>query len=101
MAGNITFSIMNKGVWDGLSEANRTAIRKVSDEMIQIAATTMRESAANGLKELAKLGQVYELTPEEKAEVAAATSPVFDKVTESVKGGPGAAMIEKLASYRK
>lgn len=101
MAGNITFSIMNKDAWDGLPEAQRAAIRKVSDEMIQTAATTMRESAQNGLKELAKLGQVYELSAEERAEVAAATSPVFDQVSEAVKDGPGAAMIEKLASYRK
>lgn len=101
MAGNITFSIMNKDAWDKLPEAQRTAIRKVSDEMIQTAATTMRESAQNGLKELAKLGKVYELSADERAEVAASTAPVFDKVKEAVKDGPGAAMIDKLASYRK
>jgi len=101
MAGNITFSIMNLDAWNGLTEEQRTAIRKVSDEMIQTASVVMRESAAAGLKSLEGLGQVYKLSPEERAEVAAATSPVFDQVGQSVKEGPGTAMIEKLASYRK
>lgn len=101
MAGNITIIIMNLKAWEGLTEEQRAAIKKVSDEMLQTAAVTMRDSASAGLTELAKLGKVYNLSDEERAELASNTSPVFGKVAESVKAGPGAAMIEKLASYRK
>jgi len=101
MAGNITLSIMNLDAWNGLTDEQRTAIRAVSDEMIQIASVAMRESAAANLAELAKLGEVYQLNAEERAEVAANTAPVFDQVAAAVKEGPGSAMIEKLASFRK
>lgn len=101
MAGNITLMLLNRDTWNGLTEEQRAAIKKISDEMTQTAAVVMRESATAGLAELAKLGKVYQLSTEQRAEVAAATAPVFDKVADSVKEGPGAAMIEKLASYRK
>lgn len=101
MAGNITIAIMNIDTWKGLTEEQRGAIKKLSDEMIQTASVVMRDSAAAGLEELAKLGKVYHLSTEERAEVAATTSPVFDKSAAEIKDGPGAAMIEKLASYRK
>ncbi|MGK9055318.1 TRAP transporter substrate-binding protein [Neorhizobium petrolearium] len=101
MAGNITTIVMNLDVWKKLPEAQRTAIRKVSDEMIQTASTAMRESAQNGLVEFAKTGKVYQLNAAEQAEFAKTTGPIFDKVAANVKDAPGTAMIKTLSSYRK
>jgi C4-dicarboxylate-binding protein DctP len=101
MAGNITISIMNLAAWKKLPDAQRAAIRKVSDEMTRTASVKMRESAATNLKELEGLGKVYRLSAEERAEFVANTSPVFDQVANAVKDEPGATMIKKLSSFRK
>jgi TRAP-type C4-dicarboxylate transport system substrate-binding protein len=101
MAGNITTIVMNLDAWKKLPDDQRAAIRKVSDEMIQTAATTMRESAKNGLIDFAKTGQVYQLNSDEQAEFVKNTGPIFDKVAGSVKDAPGTEMIKTLASYRK
>ena len=100
LAGNITISIMNLDTWNGLSDEEREAIQKVSDEMLQTASVAMRETATKDLASLQDLGKVYALTDEERTELMSITGSVFDEVAAGVTEGPGASMIKALASYR-
>ena len=100
LPGNITISILNLDTWNGFTEAERAAIREVSDRMLQTASVAMRESAEAGLVELGRLGEVYALSDEERAALNTLVDPVFDEVAASITGGPAAAVISALAAYR-
>ncbi len=100
LPANLTLAVINQGVWDGFSDAERAVISATSAALIQESSVVFGAQAQADLQALAELGEVYTLSAEERAAFVALTAPIFDAVTEVVGDGPGASLVATLAGFR-
>jgi TRAP-type transport system periplasmic protein len=96
---NLSAYLVNKGVWDKFSEADRAAIRKISAEADarSVAHLDTAFMEANKLMESQK-GNLYRLTDAEVAEFRKTIDPVFAKI-EAAGGEAGKQIFDTARKY--
>jgi TRAP-type C4-dicarboxylate transport system substrate-binding protein len=100
LAANITMFLINKGVWDGLSEADRKTIDTLSKEAMAKSMPYLHGKMEEQFAEIkAKGGKVYDATGAERATFVKDSQPIFDEIGK-VSGSLGKPISDVIERYR-
>jgi TRAP-type C4-dicarboxylate transport system substrate-binding protein len=100
LAANMMIFLVNKGVWNGISEADRKTIIALSKEAMSKSMTHLYQKTEEQFEEIkAKGGKVYVSSPEERAAFLKASKPIFDQIGK-VSGDLGKSFASALERFQ-
>lgn len=98
-AGNALITIIGADVWEDLSDEQKQAVKKISDEMTVKGTRTLREVSAQESEQVKEKAEYHKVSDAEMANLLERWDPVYREAMGEVSDEVGTHLVETLYSY--